>query len=111
MSPQSAGLMESVGADADFVVLCRIQNSFRARLTPKPWRCGVRRPPNFFPRGTTEEKLLFAEWLWGYEQACRSHATCRVLGHVGPEKIHKRNEPIIALHDRETKAHAALPLA
>jgi hypothetical protein len=111
MSPESAALMESVGADVDFVSLCRVQNSFRARLTPKPWRCGVRRPPNFFPRESVQQKLRFAEWLSGYEQACRGHATCRYLGHVGPEKIHECITPIVELHDRETKAHGPLPLA
>jgi hypothetical protein len=111
LSPQSAGLMESVGADADFVSLCRVQNSFRARLTPKPWRCGVRRPPNFFPRETDEESRCFAEWLANYERACRGHATCQYLGHVGPDNFHERIAPIVELHDRETKAHLALPLA
>ncbi|HEY3391975.1 MAG TPA: hypothetical protein VGK58_04670 [Lacipirellulaceae bacterium] len=110
-SPQSAGLMDCVGADADFVSLCRIQNSFRARLTPKPWRCGVRRPPNFFPRETVQESFRFTQWLDGYERACRGYATCQYLGHVGPQHIDKRIAPIVTLHDRETKAHAALPLA
>jgi hypothetical protein len=110
-SPQSAGLMESVGADADFVSLCHVQNSFRARLTPKPWRCGLRRPPNFFPRETADEKLRFTEWLSHYEQACRSYSTCQYLGRVGPEAIHARIAPIVELHDRESKAHAPLPLA
>jgi hypothetical protein len=110
-SPRSAGLMECVGADADFVSLCRIQNSFRARLTPKPWRCGARRPPNFFPRDTLQENLCFTQWLTGYERACRGYATCQYLGHVGSEYVHERIAPIVELHDRETNAHAALPLA
>jgi hypothetical protein len=110
-SPKSHRLMQLVGADVAFVELCRIQNSFRARLTPKPWRCGVRRPPNFFPRETADEKLRFTEWLSHYERACRSYSTCQYLGHVGPDAIHERIAPIVELHDRESKAHAALPLA
>jgi hypothetical protein len=110
-SPQSHRLMNLVGADAAFVKLCRTQNSFRARLTPKPWRCGMRRPPNFFPRETAGEKQRFAEWLSRYERSCRGHATCQYLGHVGPKAVHKRIAPIIELHDHQTKAHTALPLA
>ncbi|MDB6150250.1 MAG: putative transrane protein, partial [Chthoniobacter sp.] len=29
-------------ADAEYVLLCRAQRCFRARLTPKPWRIGER---------------------------------------------------------------------
>jgi hypothetical protein len=110
-SSEADRLMSAVGADAAFVELCRVQNSFRARLSPKPWRCGMRRPPNFYPRETARERLRFAEWLSRYERACRNFSTCQFLGHVGPENIHDRIAPIIDLHDRETKAHVALPLA
>jgi len=33
-------LLEALGCDPLYVRLCRAQQSFRARLTPKPWRCG-----------------------------------------------------------------------
>lgn len=110
-SPGSAELMHAAGADCDFVSLCRIQNSFRARLSPKPWRCGMRRPPNLFPRHTAGEQRRFAEWLSRYAAACSDRATCRYLGHVGDEFIHPQISPIIELHDRETRAHLPLALA
>jgi hypothetical protein len=110
-SPHAAELMRAAGADTDFVELCRIQHSFRARLSPKPWRCGVRRPPNLFPRHTEGEQLRFSEWLFGYERASANRATCRYLGNIGPERTHPRVAPVIELHDRETKAHEALALA
>lgn len=110
-SPYSAELMRATGADSDFVDLCRIQNSFRARLSPKPWRCGTRRPPNLFPRHTESEQCRFAEWLFGYERASANRATCHYLGGIGPERVHPRIAPVIELHDRQTKAHEALALA
>ena len=110
-STYSAALMRAAGADYDFVDLCRIQNSFRARLSPKPWRCGVRRPPNLFPRHTQGEQCRFAEWLSGYKRASAHRATCHYLGAVGPERIHPRVAPVIELHDRQTRAHEALALA
>jgi hypothetical protein len=110
-STHSAELMRAAGADSDFVDLCRIQNSFRARLSPKPWRCGMRRPPNLFPRHTQGEQCRFAEWLSGYERASANRATCRYLGAIGPKRIHSRIAPVIELHDRHTKAHEALALA
>ena len=61
-------LMTLVGADDAFVRLCGVQKTFRARLTPKPWRCGADQPPNQFPRETAEEQCSFAEWLSQYER-------------------------------------------
>jgi hypothetical protein len=110
-SEQSNWLMSAVGADTAFVELCRLQRNFRARLSPKPWRCGSRRPPNSFPRESTEEKQRFVDWLEQYERACSKRATCEYLGHVGPEDTHARIAPVIEAHDRETKALICLPLA
>ena len=109
--PRVKELMNAVSADSDFVQLCRIQNNFRARLTPKPWRCGVKRPPSSFPRTSTAAERSFGQWLGRYERACRDRATCQFLGHVGPHEMHLRIAPIIELHDRETKALQSLPLA
>jgi hypothetical protein len=33
-------LMRFLRADPDYVRLCAVQECYRARLTPKPWRCG-----------------------------------------------------------------------
>lgn len=110
-TPASSRLMNLVGADADFVKLCRIQNSFRARLTPKPWRCGSRRPPTIFQCLTDDEKYQYATWLTQYERACSDRATCRFLEHVGSSASHRRIAPLVELHDRVTKAFQGLPLA
>jgi hypothetical protein len=110
-SRESNRLMSIVGADSAFVELCRVQQNYRARLTPKPWRCGVRRPPNQFPRMSAHERLGFEQWLGRYEQACRNHATCQYLGHVGVDYVHDRIRPVVDLHDSATKALEPLPLA
>jgi hypothetical protein len=110
-SPRAKELMKAVSADEDFVQLCRLQRNFRARLTPKPWRCGAKRPPSFFPRESVDDQRAFSQWLSGYEHACLDRATCRLLGHVGRPDTHRRIAPIIELHDRETKALQSFPLA
>jgi hypothetical protein len=104
-------LMNSAGADRDFVALCRRQRNFRARLTPKPWRCGLRRPPNLFPRKSAKAEDRFTNWLLRYDRACVSRATCEYLGHVGPRDVHPQVGPIIEFHDRATNALSSLPLA
>lgn len=35
------GAMQALGTDPLYVKLCRVQECFRARLTPKPWRCDI----------------------------------------------------------------------
>lgn len=110
-SLQSQRLMQAVSADAAFVRLCRTQRNFRARLTPKPWRCGATKPPGSFPRESAEDRRRFAQWLSHYERACRDRSTCRYLGHVGPNETHERVAPVVAVHDRMTKALEPLPLA
>jgi hypothetical protein len=104
-------LMTSVGADAAFVHLCVTQKTFRARLTPKPWRCGTTRPPNQYPRISAKEQHCFAEWLACYDRASRDRATCQFLDQIGPAETHERVAPIIKFHDRHTKAFQALELA
>jgi hypothetical protein len=110
-SPHARKLMATAGADTAFVELCGIQNSFRARLSPKPWRCGAPRPPHAFPRRSAFEQQRFSEWLSSYERASRHYATCQFLGQVGSNRIHREITSIVDFHDRETKAFEPLPLA
>jgi hypothetical protein len=110
-SDPSNELMSTVGADDAFVRLCGSQKTFRARLTPKPWRCGTTRPPNDFPRATADEEERFAEWLRHYDSLSKKHATCQYLGEVGSSTVHERVAPIIEFHDRFTKAFDDLVLA
>ena len=110
-SPEAQALMVSIGTDPAFLQLCRVQESFRARLTPKPWRCGHAKPPGRHPRETPDEQADFASWLASYDQACQSKATCRFVESVGPGWVGEEIQPILDLHDSATRAGMALPLA
>ena len=82
-SAEAEKLMTQLDADPAFVRLCRAQESFRARLTPKPWRCGCERPAVRFPREHAHDEERFSEWLRRYGKACDAKATCRVVEEVG----------------------------
>jgi hypothetical protein len=110
-SEVASHLMAVVGADDAFVRLCGSQKTFRARLTPKPWRCGATRPPNDFPRLTAADQDDFTAWLRNYERLCENRATCQFLGEVGSSDVHERVAPIVEFHDRHTRAFTALELA
>ncbi|HEV8586966.1 MAG TPA: hypothetical protein VGT02_18550 [Methylomirabilota bacterium] len=110
-SPEAEGLMIALGADPAFVKLCRAQQSFRARLTPKPWRCERRPPPSQHPREDPGTRQAFATWLADYDAVCRTKATCRFVEAVGGTRVHREAAPLLDLHDRATRAGEPLPLA
>jgi len=110
-STDSEEVMTAVGADPAFVQLCRAQKSFRARLTPKPWRCGAEKPPNRYPRQSEEEQRRFSAWLADYEAKSRTSATCRLVEEVGSGRVCDEARLILALHDEAARVGAALSLA
>jgi hypothetical protein len=110
-SSESESLMRQVGADPAFIQLCRIQDSFRARLTPKPWRVGKKAPPGDFPREDQQLQQAFAQWLREYDHAAESRATCQFVETIGSETMHPDVAHIVQLHDERTRATSRLPLA
>lgn len=108
-SAETEALMKAVNADPQFVQLCRAQHSFRARLTPKPWRCGARPAPNY-PRDAVDEDF-YREWVADYAAACASKATCRFVEQVGAGRVSFELTPLVRLHDAKTKAAEPLDLA
>ena len=111
-SSESESLMRSVGADPAFIQLCRIQESFRARLTPKPWRMRMAHsvPPAQFPVEPGAQPDL-DRWLKEYERASQSRATCSFVEQIGSSAIDPAIEPIVRLHDDRTRATSGLLLA
>jgi hypothetical protein len=110
-SGESETLMRHVGADPAFIQLCRIQDSFRARLTPKPWRIGKTAPPGDFPREDARLQRAFDAWLQEYDRAAGSKATCQFVETIGDGTIHPDVAHIVQLHDDRTRATSNLPLA
>lgn len=104
-------LMQATGTDPSFSQLCLAQRSFRARLTPKPWRCGLPAPPGEFPRTDSDLRERFALWLANYQKVTARRATCRYLETIGSGTARGDARIVQELHDTATRADAALPLA
>lgn len=111
VSDDADEFFDAVNADPYFRRLCSIQKSFRARLTPKPWRCGSSVPPARWPFRDPGEEQGFEQWRQGYQQSAANHAVCERLGHVGSAQIHPDVQVALKLHDERTKADSRLPLA
>jgi hypothetical protein len=110
-SAEAESLMRQVGADPAFVNLCRIQESFRARLTAKPWRSGQTAPPGSFPREDPALERMFEDWLYAYDRAADSTATCQFVETIGSGAVHHDLAHIVQLHDERTRAKSGLKLA
>lgn len=108
---EAQALMQATGTDPCFARLCRVQKSFRARLTPKPWRCACPLPAGVHPRTDAALQRQFADWVGRYEQASNKHATCRYLETIGTGNCDAETERLIAVHDRIARCNEALPLA
>jgi len=104
-------VLRQLGSDPLYVRLCKMQESFRARLTPKPWRCGLKDKPVRWPRETEDTRESFDAWLERYSSCQADYATCRFIGSLGNSSVHEEIGTIIEVHDKITRCEEALPLA
>jgi hypothetical protein len=109
--PYCHAVYDAVGADPLYRRLCDAQQCFRARLTPKPWRCDVNAPPYRWPFLEAAAEQAFLEWQAKYRAATNGHATCQLLPDIGTGFVTQELHAIIALHDNVSRASSGLPLA
>ena len=93
-------LLERFGCDPLYVKLCKSQECFRARLTPKFWRCNSPRPPSRFPWASAKEESKYRDWERSYHKQTEGYTTCILVAEIGKTSVCESLEPIVALHDR-----------
>lgn len=106
----SGELMKAFHADPIYADLCRVQNCYRARLTPKPHRIRVRKCHFNYPE--TDEAILEQQrkWLTEYNMKMTLFATCHYIGSLnGPNGIAAND--VARYHDERTNAMTNFPLA
>jgi hypothetical protein len=114
MEPGAAQADEAFNAfEADplYRGLCEQQQCFRARLTPKYWRCKSSRPPGRWPWENAEAEAAFRDWDKGYLGAAKDYATCRLIGQFGAQTIHPALRELVEFHDSATRTDTEMPLA
>jgi hypothetical protein len=107
-SAESQSLLAEFQSDPLYIRLCKLQESFRARLTPKPWRCGFYKPFVSYPY---EDEAAFEAWRKKYDTKSADFATCRFIDTLGGNSVDPEFAELTAYHDRETKSASTLPLA
>jgi len=109
-SAETAALFERLDCDPLYARLCLTQECFRARLTPKPWRCELPHPPSRFPFETEGQERTYRRWVEEYELRSSSFSTCALVASFGNPAVHPDVVPILALHD-ELACNGEQPLA
>ena len=92
-SDLAEGVFEALGADPLYRKLCKTQKCFRARLTPKPWRCGIHRKPQRWPWLDAKQETRFQKWEAQYLSYSANWATCEFIRQIGNATVHPEVQP------------------
>jgi hypothetical protein len=105
VSAESQSILRELKADPRYATLCRVQKCYRARLSPKTWRCIEKTPanPGFLAR-------LFAT-PDRFNRDPSKFVTCRFIESIGSGVTIPFAEQIRHLHDKATGAQIEKPLA
>ena len=109
-SGESEALLKEFGADTMYTRLCRMQLSFRARLTPKPWRCDWYKPRGTYPYESPADERIFEDWVTKYDRKAAGYSTCELVATFGTVVLPEFRD-LIGYHDQVTKSDSRLPLA
>jgi hypothetical protein len=105
-SKESKNLLRSFHADQLYSTLCRKQNCYRARLTPKPYRIKMKPIRLSYPYEAIDKSRI-DEWIREYDSKSQGFSTCRLAQVLRSDSV----SPAVRYHDERTKAQSGLPLA
>ncbi len=113
-SAEARAFMRHVGADPLYQRMCELQRCFRARVTPKPWRVGLRdhfKAGGVWPVADAAKLERRRAWVARYDAARRGFAACRFVEEIGDGVCDRRLEAVRRLHDDACGARTGLPIA
>jgi hypothetical protein len=110
-SAETEEILAGLKADPLYVKLTRKQECFRARLTAKPWRCGMTRPPCRYPWLDDQAEASYRKWEAAYSERDAEYRTCKFLIAFGGVADSPAITTIVGLHDRMTRIEEVAPLA
>lgn len=100
-SAQMQQVMQDLEADPLYARLCARHATYRARLTAKPWRCGVTAlsDTSDYPTTSAAEQSAREEWISGYDAARAGTRAVQRLDTSGPA-VSGAAAVVLDLHDR-----------
>ena len=100
VSGESRELLQELGSDPLYIRLTMKQESFRARLTPKPWRCGAPAYPVRFPLQNERDVEAARAWKEQYAKIAAGYRVCDLISVSGREPADPATKGVVDLHDR-----------
>lgn len=108
-SEEATQILQAMDSDPVYVELCTTHETFRARLTPKPWRIGMGAPRMGWPTERPSGDDVRQRWVSRYDIASTGRASsARVASFGAPAEATEQR--ILDLHDVRTEADSGLPL-
>jgi len=101
-SNETSRILSELGSDPLYCRLTSKQECFRARLTPKPWRCGSTRPPGQYPWTDETEEQAYRQWQQDYTDCTGKYKVCRLIETYGSITPNAVIDSILKLHDNLT---------
>lgn len=113
-APEVASLFKVLKCDPIYVQMCQRQQSFRARVSAKPWRIGIsdhlRPRPGVWPV-RDEAMPARRRWIEAYQAKAAGFAACRFEAELGQGPVHEKVRVVQQLHDQLCRAESNLPIA
>lgn len=106
--PQTDQLLAALESDPLYRQLTKNQASFRARLTPKPWRFHFSNPPHEYPWQSQQAEQEAQMWVREYESLSRGYKTVDLIETFGARPTHPEIERIIDVHDRHAITNGSM---
>ena len=111
MDDGALNILRDLNSDPLYITLCKQQECFRARLTPKPWRCDLPTPPARYPFETEQALSRYREWEGRYKAGTAQFTACQFVKHIGRNDVHPDVQPILDFHDQHACGNPQLMLA
>ena len=92
-------LLTAFESDELYVRLCRSQECFRARLSPKPFRIGMPNPPRQYPWIDEDRRRDFEQWDVHYQERATAFRVCDLVETFGSGAVHADVQPVLDIHD------------
>ncbi|ALN56742.1 hypothetical protein GLE_1385 [Lysobacter enzymogenes] len=114
LDPQVNAFFEAIGADSYYALSCRHQHCFRARVSGKPWRMGLREHMPYRRSAwpiAEEHRPERERWVAEYERKAEGYAACRFVERLGSRDYVSATQSVQRLHDDLCSATRDLPMA
>ena len=115
----SMDTFEALETDYNYINMCKLQDCFRARVSPKPWRIGLEgEEAKIYPQGIdglwpVDDEFLEERnaWIEHYDKLSQNFAACKFEKAIGSTTVHPKAEAVRKLHDEYCRSDRGLKIA